>query len=83
MNDHDRSNLNFLLTASEKTIKEWSKVVDADDIEYAHELLAQYAEELRQRSAEIVVECEMESVLQKYNKYPEANRVIDQFRLTK
>jgi len=48
MNEWDRNNLEFLLNADEATIKDWQSKVSADDIDYAHELLARYSQELRE-----------------------------------
>lgn len=39
MSDRDRENLNFLLTSSDEVIRDWMRVVDQDDIDYAFELL--------------------------------------------
>ncbi len=46
MNDRDRENLKFLLSADKKTLAEWYSVVSEDDRKYAAELLAAYSEEL-------------------------------------
>jgi hypothetical protein len=59
MNDHDRQNLNFLLTASPKVIAEWMSVVDQDDIDYAHELLAMAALELKEEALALRIEAEL------------------------
>jgi len=59
MNKHDRDNLEFLLTASPAVIAEWMSVVDQDDIDYAHELLAIAAEELNERARALVVEAKL------------------------
>lgn len=39
MNNWDRDNLNFLLTASKETLEDWHHCADADDYAYALELL--------------------------------------------
>jgi hypothetical protein len=59
MNQHDRSNLEFLLAAEAETIRDWAGKMGADDITYAQELLLQHAADLRERSREILVEAEM------------------------
>ena len=59
MNTHDRKNLKFLLAAEPETIRDWAGKMGADDINYAQELLLQYAEDLRERSREILIEAEM------------------------
>lgn len=50
MNDYDWENLQFLLNASEDTLRDWYSSVSADDIQYASELLAQHSEELAIKS---------------------------------
>jgi hypothetical protein len=59
MNAHDRKNLEFLLAAEIDVIRDWAGKMDSDDINYAQELLLQHAEDLRERSREILVEAEM------------------------
>lgn len=59
MNEHDRQNLNFLLNASPKVIAEWMSVVDQDDIDYAHELLAMAALELKEEALALRIEAEL------------------------
>ena len=59
MNAHDRSNLDFLLKSELETIRDWAGKMGADDITYAQELLLQHADDLRERSREILVEAEM------------------------
>lgn len=46
MNERDRQNLNFLLSATPEQIDEWHKSVPPDDVNYAMDLLLQYAIEL-------------------------------------
>ena len=76
MNDWDRNNLNFLLNADDSVIKEWTAQVPQDDIDYAHELLARYSEELRERSLALRIEAELGAM----SNYPEAVMVIDTIR---
>jgi len=76
MNEHDRSNLEFLLNADEATIKDWHSKVSADDIDYAHELLDACSKELREKAVALKIECEMELA----GNYQEANMVIDKIR---
>jgi hypothetical protein len=59
MNAHDRKNLDFLLAAEPETIRDWAGKMGSDDINYAQELLLQHADDLRERSREILVEAEM------------------------
>lgn len=48
MNQHDKDNLQFLLTATPEVLKDWYDSVDRDDHEYALELI-------RLHTAEIIV----------------------------
>jgi hypothetical protein len=59
MNAHDRKNLEFLLAAEIDVIRDWAGKMSSDDINYAQELLLQHADDLRERSREILVEAEM------------------------
>jgi hypothetical protein len=59
MNEHDRLNLNFLLKASPKVIADWMSIVDQDDIDYAHELLAMAALELKEEALALRIEAEL------------------------
>jgi hypothetical protein len=77
MNEWDRNNLEFLLNADEATIKDWQSKVSADDIDYAHELLALYSLELREQAIELRIEAEL-SIM---SNYPDASRVIDKIRV--
>jgi hypothetical protein len=48
-----------LLKAEPDVIRDWAGKMDSDDINYAQELLLQHADDLRERSREILVEAEM------------------------
>ena len=50
IDDHDRANLDFLLTATPEALKEWSETVTQDDLDYAQELLDAYQLELDERA---------------------------------
>ena len=76
MNEHDRSNLEFLLNASPDVIKDWESKMPADDIAYAQELLNMYSLELKERALALRIEAEMELA----GNYHEANMVIDKIR---
>jgi len=76
MNEHDRANLEFLLNADEATIKDWHSKVSADDIDYAHELLNAFSQELREQAQALKIEAEMSLS----DNYHEANQVIDKIR---
>jgi hypothetical protein len=53
MNEHDRGNLQFLLTADETVMQEWYNQVSQDDIEYALELLQMANAELTVKEMEL------------------------------
>jgi hypothetical protein len=78
MNPHDRKNLDFLLKAEPAVIRDWAGKMDSDDINYAQELLLQHADELRERSREILVEAEMARL---DNTYGIAREYLAKFRL--
>lgn len=73
MNDYDKNNLNFLLNAEAEILKDWAAKMEADDILYAQELLGQFADELRERSAALLVEANLDKM---EGNYPDALRVI-------
>jgi hypothetical protein len=77
MNQHDRDNLKFLLTASRETLQDWYNKMDEDDLLYAMELLDAYSKELDVRSA-LLEEPRPKS---KKDPYPEANVLLAKFRL--
>ena len=76
MNDWDRNNLQFLLNADDATIKDWQSKITADDIDYAHELLNAFSQELREQAQALKIEAEMALA----DNYHEANMVIDRIR---
>lgn len=78
MNQHDRDNLNFLLSADTKTLKDWHSKVDQDDLDYAMELLEAYSRELDERSAALLIEAKL---AKQEHRYPEAMSVISKFML--
>jgi hypothetical protein len=53
MDQHDRDNLNFLLSASSEVLLDWYNHVDDDDVVYALELLNFYKLELIDQAAEL------------------------------
>ena len=52
LTDRDVENLNFLVNASDEVLRDWMNHVDADDIDYAQELL----EMLKHRILDIAAE---------------------------
>jgi hypothetical protein len=53
MDQHDRDNLHFLLTADESTMQDWYSRVSQDDIDYALELLQMAGAELAVKEMEL------------------------------
>jgi hypothetical protein len=78
MNPHDKHNLDFLLKAEPDVIRDWAGKMNPDDIVYAQELLLQHAEDLRERSREILVEAEMARL---DNSYDLAGEYLKKFTL--
>jgi hypothetical protein len=58
MNKHDRDNLNFLLTASKRTLADWYNSVGKDDVQYAFELLQKAKVDLMLKEIELMDEVE-------------------------
>jgi hypothetical protein len=77
-NDWDRNNLEFLLNTKGDDFKAWHAQADADDLEYARELMDAYSLELKLRAQELEIECNLD-----LKGTPDACRVIQKFRLTK
>lgn len=44
--EHDQSNLDFLLNASVEVLNKWYEQVDDDDLLYANELLIKYRKQI-------------------------------------
>ena len=74
-NEWDRDNLMFLLTSDEEVLQDWHAQADADDLAYAQELFAGYAEELRLRSELVLVEAKMEKT-----GFSDANALINKVK---
>ena len=77
-NEWDRDNLNFLLNTKGDDFKAWYAQSDEDDKVYARELMDAYSLELQLRAQDLEIEATLA-----LNNNQEANRVINQFRLTK
>ena len=54
MNQHDRGNLAFLLSADKATMDQWFASVSEDDVMYAMELLQKHKTELMLREMELM-----------------------------
>lgn len=77
MNDHDRSNLNFLLSLSPQALIAWYNSVSEDDHEYAMELMAARREELALEKQERKIENTLDLMPQ----YADAASVLKRFML--
>jgi len=77
VNEHDRKNLEFLLNASPRVLKDWARSVPRDDMDYAQELLDMYSKELYERSLALRIDAELEHK----GEYAEACAVLARFRL--
>lgn len=58
MNDHDRNNLNFILSLDEKAYNQWSASLSEDDADYALELLKAARTEIMMQHASLIDEVE-------------------------
>ena len=65
LSDYDLCNLEFLLTASLEVLMDWHLHIEADDLDYARELLATVREYFTQDAAELDV-TQANQVLKKF-----------------
>lgn len=72
MNKHDRDNLNFLLHLDSDAFEQWYESVSQDDLDYAQEIMAQAALEMREEACALKVEVELAQM----NRYALAEQVI-------
>lgn len=83
MNEHDRKNLEFLLRADKNTLHDCFSRMSQDDIDYAWELIEQYSREVANRAQDLLLDAQLEQLMFKEDKFPEANAVLAKFRLKK
>lgn len=76
MNEHDRSNLNFLMALSPEGMVKWFMHTEEDDYAYAIELLAAYERELEDKHTQLLLEHAIGQLDRCYN---EANAVLSKF----
>lgn len=74
MNENDKQNLQFLLSANEQTLRDWYSHTTDDDHEYAMWLLSSYSQELRNEIMERI-EVRLEN-----SNFLEATKVLAKFR---
>lgn len=79
MNDHDKNNLNFLLTASDQELKVWYDKTTELEHEYANELLRRYYVEVAETAQELLEEWTLDSMTE-HNSFPDAELVLLKFK---
>lgn len=70
-NQWDRDNLEFLLNTRAEDLKAWHDQADADDLDYARELLDAYSLELKLRAHALEIESQID-----LKGTPDARRVL-------
>lgn len=75
MNDHDRSNLRFIMSLDDDQFDAWSENIADDDIQYAIELIQQARLELAEQ------ECNLLEFDLIDSDFAEARAVLNKFRL--
>ena len=58
MNDHDRSNLQFILSLNEDGFDKWTATLSEDDVDYALELLKSARTEVMMQAVSLTDEVE-------------------------
>lgn len=74
MNDHDRSQLNFIMSLSDDDFQEWAEQSPVEDVQYAIELIQQA------RVESYMLEQELTDALEDSD-LAEARSVLQKFRL--
>ncbi len=74
MNDHDRSQFDFIMSLSDEEFTEWALSIPDDDVEYAIELIQQARLELSMVEHELLDNLEQSDLA-------EARAVLQKFRL--
>lgn len=72
MTEHDRNNLNFLLTIDDNSLAKWFETASDDDIIYAFELIQEYKDKMK----ELYVEYDLQT-----SDLKEANDILEKFKL--
>jgi len=75
-NQHDRNNLNFLLSVDQETLKLWYKNCSNDDLLYAKSLLDAFALEIHEEIKTQLID----SQLDKMKHFTEATAVLSYIR---
>ena len=74
MNDHDRSQLNFIMSLSDDDFQEWAEQSPVEDVQYAIELIQQA------RVESYMLEQDLTDALEESD-LSEARAVLQKFRL--
>ena len=74
MNNHDRANLEFMLSADKVTLAEWYNSLSEDDLAYANELL---------QAARIELSMRMVEMCDNVPNTETAKSILDKYRLNK
>lgn len=72
MTEHDRNNLNFLLTIDDNSLAKWFETASDDDLIYAFELIQEYKDKMK----ELYVEYDLQT-----SDLKEANDILEKFKL--
>lgn len=75
--EHDRKNLEFLMSCDNETLADWFRHTGTNDLDYAWELLSAYSKELDVLAEELRVEAELEQ-MQSYPTVDQLFRNIQQ-----
>ena len=73
MNKRDRDNLNFILSLNEEQFDEWMETLDADDLDYAVELIRIGRTENLLKEMDLMEETNSD-------KFTQAKAIIDRIR---
>lgn len=74
MNDHDKANLEFIMSVDKETLAAWYKTLSEDDIAYAQELVAR---------ASLALEIRVIEMNDNVTDTIQANTVLNKYRLNK
>jgi hypothetical protein len=75
MNQHDRKNVNFIMSLNDQQFDDWTMKMSMDDIEYAIELIQQARQELLEQEQNLV-ELELEE-----SNFEQARAALKKFML--
>ena len=73
MNDHDKGNLEFILSLDYDEFDQWMETLDEDDMQYAIDLIRRGRQELLEQYVDLTVNSE-------HPELKDARQVIDRIR---